>query len=60
MKKVFSVILFFVAIWFIAAGIMPVIFRIRVGLDPNYAVACVLPLLGGLLVWWGFSLWRQS
>jgi uncharacterized membrane protein HdeD (DUF308 family) len=60
MKKIFSAILFFLAAWFIAAGILNAVFRSRVGLEPEYAVVCILPLLGALLAWWGVNLWKQS
>lgn len=60
MKKVLSVILFILALWFIAAGVLNAVFRSRVGLEPEYGVVCVLPLLGGLLAWGGVALWRRS
>jgi uncharacterized membrane protein HdeD (DUF308 family) len=60
MKKIFSFILFFIAVWFIAASILNAVLRSRVGLEPEYGVICVLPLIGGLLAWWGANLWKQS
>jgi uncharacterized membrane protein HdeD (DUF308 family) len=60
MKKVLSVILFILALWFVAAGVLNAVFRSRVGLEPEYGVVCVLPLLGGLLAWRGVALWRRS
>lgn len=60
MKKVLSAILFILALWFIAAGIVPAVFRSSAGLEPEYSVLCVLTLLGGLLAWGGIALWRRS
>lgn len=60
MKKVMSVILFILAVWFVAAGVLNAVFRSRVGLTPEYSVVCVLILLGGLIAWGGVALWRRS
>lgn len=60
MKKVFSMILFLLAAWFVAAGVLNAVLRSRVGLEPEYGVVCVLPLLGGLLIWGGAALWKRS
>jgi len=60
MKKVLSVILFIIAIWFVAAGILNAVLRSNAGLAPEFGVVCVLPLLGGLIAWGGVSLWRRS
>jgi uncharacterized membrane protein HdeD (DUF308 family) len=60
LRKILSILLFIVAAWFVAAGILNAVLRSRAGLSPEWGVVCILPVLGGLLVWAGIALWRKQ